>query len=314
MSRSSNSSSESDSLEATVPVRIGAGSFATIYALPGRAVVFKVAHLQDHLAQIKHEYETLHNIYTLCNSDSIFAIPRALAFFDPSTQELLFHPPSPHQGRLRQARSPFNTTFFADLPPRACYVMDRVAPLPRSIAQLIRSSMYPPKASELRTPLLGRLYFGKELRPSAFVNTNNFPIDVARYRLLQDQFTDELSPIEEVAEGMGEMLSMIHWNAGYDARDVEFVLAGDIYSGAARLYIIDFNQTQSFNKSHDDVTSLVEAFFSNDPYYPRPIPGDQLYERFKQAYVRSCNLDHLSSANLFLRAIEDHQATTAMAS
>ena len=256
MSLSSNASSETHSLEATVPVRIGAGSFATIYALPGRAIVSKVVHLQDHLAQIKHEYETLHNIHgTLCNADSIFVIPRALAFFDPSAQELLYHPPSPHRGPLRQARSPFNTAFFADLPPRACYVMDRVAPLPRSIAQLIRTSMYPPKASELPTPLLGRLYFGKELRPSAFVNTSNFPIDVARYRLLQDQSADELSPIEEVAEGMGEMLSRIHWNAGYDARDVEFVLAGDIYSAAARLYIIDFNQvcrTRHLDLSHID--------------------------------------------------------------
>ncbi|KAI0653716.1 hypothetical protein C8Q70DRAFT_927108 [Cubamyces menziesii] len=291
MSLSANASSETHSLEATVPVRIGAGSFATIYALPGRAIVSKVVHLQDHLAQIKHEYETLHNIHgTLCNTDSIFAIPRALAFFDPSAQELLYHPPSPHRGPLRQARSPFNTAFFADLPPRACY------------------------ASELPTPLLGRLYFGKELRPSAFVNTSNFPIDVARYRLLQDQSADELSPIEEVAEGMGEMLSRIHWNAGYDARDVEFVLAGDIYSAAARLYIIDFNQMQSFNKSHNDVTPLVEAFFSNDPYYPRPIPGDQLYQRFKQAYIRSCTLDHLPGANFFLREIENYQATKTVTS
>ncbi|KAL7278751.1 hypothetical protein ACG7TL_007756 [Trametes sanguinea] len=304
--------SDEDSLEPTSPVRIGAGSFATIYAVPGRSIVLKVAHSQDHAAQVKAEYENLHSIYTRCNSDSLFAIPRALAFYDPQVQELLFYPPSPGRGRSRQPRKPFSPSFFSKVPPRPCYVMDRVAPLQPDVAEFIHSSMYPSAASDAPDPLICRLYFGEQLRPSASVNPNNFPIDVARYQLLAQQLPNDIPSIEDVAAGMGEMLSRIHWNAGYDARDVEFVMAGAPDSAITRFYILGFNQVHSFTKVNEDVTSLVDVFFSSDPYYPRPIPGDSLYEAFKRAYVRSCNPDHIPDAKLFLQAIEQRQAARAV--
>jgi hypothetical protein len=45
----------------------------------------------------------------------------------------------------------------------------------------------------------------------------------------------------EIVFGMGEMLGHFHWRAGYDARDVEFVMGGASFSGVA-LFVIDFNQ------------------------------------------------------------------------
>ncbi|KAI9059095.1 hypothetical protein FKP32DRAFT_1688223 [Trametes sanguinea] len=234
---SSSSPSDQSSLEPTRPLRIGAGSFASIYAIPGRAVVCKVIHVQEQVAQIKAEYDILHDIHTQSNEQSLFVVPRALAFFDPRTHELLFRPLSRRRSVPPRARA-FDPTFFADLPPRACYVMDRVAPLPPSIARFIRSSMYPSKASDVPVPLIFRLYFGKQLRPSAFVNPNNFPIDASRYQLLRKEFPDYLLPIEEVVEGMAATLSGIHWDAGYDARDVEFVMAGTADSAMVDLYLI----------------------------------------------------------------------------
>ncbi|KAA1089805.1 hypothetical protein PGTUg99_016005 [Puccinia graminis f. sp. tritici] len=35
------------------------------------------------------------------------------------------------------------------------------------------------------------------------------------------------------------------------------------------LYIIDFNQFKCFHGREDEVPSLVDAVFSNDPYFPR---------------------------------------------
>ena len=90
-----------------------------------------------------------------------------------------------------------------------------------------------------------RLYFGRELRPSAFVNPCNFPLDVARYASLRQECPDALDAIEEVVEGMGEMLSRIHWVAGYDARDVEFVMAGSLRALTVQLYVIDYNQVRA---------------------------------------------------------------------
>jgi hypothetical protein len=240
------STSKESSLETTIPTRIGAGSFATIYASPGRAAAFKVVHAQEHADQIEKEFNALHELYNQCNSNSIFAIPRAMAFYNPGTGKLLFFPPSPGVVRSREPRVTVHSEDFAGLPKRVSYLMDRAAPLPHIIGKFIRTSFYNDKArSTVPPPLMCRLYFGKELRPSVFVNPNNFPIDVARYKAMQTQFGETLFTLNEAVEGMGEMLSRVHWMVGFDARDVEFVLAGSPHIGGVRYYIIDFNQVRS---------------------------------------------------------------------
>ena len=98
------------SLEPTTPTRIGSGSFATVYASPGRAIVFKVAHLQEHAAQIEDEFHSLQSVYVLCNPGSIFAAPGALACYDPQTQNLLFSPASPQTLNLNT----LSPTFIVD--------------------------------------------------------------------------------------------------------------------------------------------------------------------------------------------------------
>ena len=62
-----------------------------------------------------------------------------------------------------------------------------------------------------------------------------------------------------------------------------------------------------------DVTPLVDAFFANDPYYPRPVPGHPLYDIFRQAYLRSCGTERRKGAELFLRSIEERQTASRTA-
>ncbi|KAI0071981.1 hypothetical protein K474DRAFT_1668355 [Panus rudis PR-1116 ss-1] len=188
--------------------------------------------------------------------------------------------------------------------------MDRAAPLPSHIGQLIRTKFYSEKAiaSGAQVPLVCRLYFGKVLRLSAFVNPNNFPIDVARYDLLWNKYSDDLYTKEEVVEGMGEMLSQIHWKFGYDARDIEFIMAGAPDSMLVRWYVIDFNQMRAFDKQSGDISQLVDAFFANDPYYPRPVPNDPLYDIFRQAYMHCCPSQHAARGVHFLQEIEARYA------
>jgi len=80
---------------------------------------------------------------------------------------------------------------------------------------------------------------------SRFVNTNNFPLDVQRHEWLRASLDDkmqlDLPSAEKVALEMGEMLGRIHWRAGYDVRDIEFIVGGDGYTRVA-FYIINFNQ------------------------------------------------------------------------
>lgn len=92
---------------------------------------------------------------------------------------------------------------------------------------------------------LCRVYLRKvyPATPGRFFNSANFPLDAARYNNLRESTPTnmELPDLLEVAAGMGEMLGRIHFMGGYDARDIEFVLGGDGFSGFS-LYVIDFNQ------------------------------------------------------------------------
>ncbi|KAI1784384.1 hypothetical protein LXA43DRAFT_1123527 [Ganoderma leucocontextum] len=302
------------SQEPTTPTRIGAGSFATVFASRGRPIAIKVAHAPDHAAQVEWEFSSLQALHAATQNvpDALFVVPRPLAYYDPQTQKLLF--PPTNTGATGRRRSPhprpFNPEFFAGLPPRPCYVMGRAAPLPPNVARRVRTHFYPTRAVSslpLPLPLMCRLYFGKELRPSAFVNPVNFPLDAARYDLLQGG-DDDIPPKNEVAAGMGEMLALIHWHAGYDARDVEFVMAGAPDSAAVRLYVIDFNQMRAFHRDEGDVSEPVDAFFANDPYYPRPVPGDALYDSFKRGYIGACPSETRERAALFLQAIQARHA------
>jgi hypothetical protein len=42
---------------------------------------------------------------------------------------------------------------------------------------------------------------------------------------------------------------------------------------------------RAWSRKKDDVHQLVESFFTNDPYYPRPRPEDPLYQKFCLGYM-----------------------------
>lgn len=115
----------------------------------------------------------------------VFAISRAIAFHDSETDELVHFPPSPPtDGRPRDARPLVNTRVFTYHGfSSATYVMDRAHLLPIEIRRLVRELFYGPRAISLNIepPRMCRLYFGKVIGPSQFINATDFPIDVERY-------------------------------------------------------------------------------------------------------------------------------------
>jgi hypothetical protein len=62
-------------------------------------------------------------------------------------------------------------------------------------------------------------------------------------------------------------------------------------------------QLRPFAQQSSEISMLVSAFFSNDPYYPRPVASDTLYPSFKAGY-KLASLDHRARASTFLQAIE----------
>ena len=101
-------------------------------------------------------------------------------------------------------------------------------------------------------------------RPNRFFNSANFPLDVSRYHKLLEVAVEEghcLYPsVEDIAYGMGETLGHLHWRAGYDGRDIEFIMGGESFSGVA-LYIIDFNQVCRQSCSSSFVGTPNYVFF-----------------------------------------------------
>ena len=78
---------------------------------------------------------------------------------------------------------------------------------------------------------------------------------------------------------MGRMLARIHHVAGFDGRDIEFVLGGADHKKPC-YFCIDFNQMRSHG---GDASALVDSFFANDPYYPRP--GAKHWGGFADGYM-----------------------------
>ncbi|KAI6101439.1 hypothetical protein EDD16DRAFT_1650482 [Pisolithus croceorrhizus] len=305
---------------------IGRGSFASVSVLTGRPVAFKhvIVPAKEKKQELLKEFDTLRRIYDSCNGNSFFAIPRPFAFYDPDNPESFRTVNGfPRFDRRRGTVPPFITqnNFKLMHLETAAYAMDHVQPLPLEFAYLVRSLFYPEHAGDAPNPSLCRIYFGKVIsevgrggRPNRFFNSANFPLDVARYRrILENSCAGEYPSVEDITFGMGEMLGRLHWCAGYDGRDIEFVLGGIAFS-AISFYVIDFNQVRSWKKTSEDVPTLVEAFFTNDPYYPRPIRGDPLYAQFKGGYLSAYPTTSplaIQLANDFLCAIEAEQAKRA---
>jgi hypothetical protein len=40
-----------------------------------------------------------------------------------------------------------------------------------------------------------------------------------------------------------------------------------------------------WDRSYEKVSVLVDAFFQNDPYYPRPRDGGPIYRKFREGYL-----------------------------
>ena len=237
-----------EALETHLPQRIGAGSFATIFVLRGQLFAFKVVQHTGRVQELQEEFDTLQRLHSTCNSESLFAIPRPIAYNDPIAETLLTTPaPTPATSRRRVLTTGINAGFFAPLKTdHAAYVMERVHVLPTTLGEIVRQCFYHKRhrESDAAAPYLCRLYFGRTLPPTGglFINPINFPLDVSRYEILLSRTAGgTLLSVMDVADGLGEMLSRIHWIAGYDGRDIEFVMGGDGY-GSVRYYVIDFNQ------------------------------------------------------------------------
>ncbi|CAL8580588.1 hypothetical protein XPA_006310 [Xanthoria parietina] len=181
--------------------------------------------------------------------------------------------------------SDFWHTYLDSFPPShrkvgAVIEMDRILPLPRRI----------------REGLIDR-YFDEDAAEDAKNNEAN------RACLMSVQLADEMA--------IG--LAVLHWKAGVDAMDMEFVLGSagittekglprrpdpdeepynitepDSAQRAIHMWVLDFDKSTRFERTLQNVVQkLVPASLGNDPYYPRPDVDRDLWTRFGETYRKA---------------------------
>jgi hypothetical protein len=141
----------------------------------------------------------------------------------------------------------------------------------------------------------------------------NFP-------LCRDQMESLDLDIDYIAKGMAQTLAIAHWEAGIDARDVEFVLGSaplatrshvpnvedleampentDLLMGktigtelnfmkhSIHMWCLDFNQCRKITKDEAGIETCFQAYRDNDPYFPRP-SEEHLWQIFKYNYLQT---------------------------
>ena len=277
--------------------RLGAGSFATVYACTAwpTIAVKQVADLAR-TPELEREYATLSALTAAWPSSSSggqldFHVPRCLDLY-------------PDFAAFAAANDIRHDGASANLGLGALYTMERVSTVPPPLAKLIRQYYFPEAFKDDSTPFIGRVYFGRRRAPttSRFFNPLNFALTPPCLAALG------LS-CEVLAASMGTALARIHFVAGFDGRDVEFILGGATHHANVEpaFFVIDFNQMRRVPTGGGDavVQQLAEAVWTNDPYVPRP--DSPSWPAFRVSYkATAAGAGALTTAKAVLAALAAH--------
>ncbi|KZT19422.1 hypothetical protein NEOLEDRAFT_1142100 [Neolentinus lepideus HHB14362 ss-1] len=210
--------------------QIGSGSYSTV-TVKG-SVAYKTF-TRDFVGG-KREFEALKVIYTRCSPGAVFFVLKPIAFCEQDNDiEAAFE---------NEVIRPAVGTYLEDTK-SPTIPMERISDIPDALKAELGEllGVKPDEAAKIRICLLGIGRNDAESASKSTVNLTNVLLTADMYTKLAVQSkTIHLPPIEQIASGIGEMVSRIHWKAGYDANDIKFVMGGN-GNGGIKLYVIDFN-------------------------------------------------------------------------
>ncbi|KAF2456026.1 zinc finger protein-domain-containing protein, partial [Lineolata rhizophorae] len=203
--------------------------------------------------------------------------------------------------------------------------MERVLPLPQSLRDTFVDNWGPTNRDDAKrdprnADCIARIYLGQEDERTSgrvsFFTLRNFKLPVARLHALK-------CDVDGMTKLLGATLAIIHWEAGLDSRDIEVVVgskptyteivvieelsklptststrrAGIHYPNFLNreisLWVIDFNLCRPINRNEEETMLAVEAFWKNDPYFPRPHTNSDminaLWDIFMASYLEACS-------------------------
>ncbi|KAJ0337720.1 hypothetical protein COL922a_006416 [Colletotrichum nupharicola] len=271
---------------------IGEGCCATIYALSPSSIA-KVAK-PNKQNELWNDFGVHLSIY-----EAISAIPTATLVPKPAHY---LHAQDVTAWRAAQAKK------IPSREPNDVLCAERIPPLPRIIRRSLVEVFCPKEQTaevlenKKNDACLVRSYLGRR-RPSSLHTQGTFSL--RNFELTLDKMEQlGLGAMQFVAP-IAEALAVVHWKAGSDGRDIEFVLGGpperrisaegfraldsnvhtqrvttwrkagtvdevaSLQQSTACVWLLDFNQCSGIKADAQGVQMAAAAYWDNDPYYPR---------------------------------------------
>lgn len=317
--------------------QIGKGQCGTVYAI-GQDRVTKLPNSTvkaDELFQDARIHELVIKAIQCVRRDSHIRIdinvPGFTAWLDPTSQPF-----------WRDTVRRFDARSISV--PNYGLISDQIHPLHLETRRTLVDTLYPRSTKDQKLTLLNRqensdclvrLYLGRREVDRSKLDHNN--ITLRNFPLHIDEMKHFKLDTKAYAEVMAQTLAVMHWKAGIDANDVEFVLGSapefnktpqhkgiqnETMDTAAKLYnfnlerrsigiwLLDFNQCSTFSDDAAGLKKIVDSFWWNDPYYPRPnstnLEDKELWEIFAEAYLAlSSKLTESPTPQMFIQAIKE---------
>lgn len=199
--------------------------------------------------------------------------------------------------------------------------MQRILPLPKRTRRALIARFLPPcnntntsnssdsRDESIRTALadpynkhcLVRTYLGRQTgtRSRETFSLRNFPL------YLQSMLDFGLD-VHGLAASMGTAFAIMHWGAGVNGDDVEFVLGteslptefpphSDLQRRAVGFYLLDFGQCDMLDLKSADSRTVYQSFKGamvtgdNQLFIPNCLNNPELFKSFKQAYIHAAD-------------------------
>ncbi|EJP69005.1 uncharacterized protein BBA_02040 [Beauveria bassiana ARSEF 2860] len=296
-----------------IMTEIGRGFQGAVFEQPGRLHVLKKEHAGNSTlpTNIQHEY-AIHGL-----------VVTAFDRFGPGASCRVQVPRLSHF--LEAAK--LADEEFAGLPGGNCALentaeMERILPMPKVVRKALVGYVQgshdmldaiPNKHCLLRT------YLGRMPPKKDATSLRNYPLDLAMMESL------DLN-VHYIADSMGAAFAIMHWGAGVNGDDVEFVLGTRLQSQTAEfvqerevgLFLLDFGQCDAVDL-RDEPAIVYQAFKGammtgdNQLFIPNLVQRPDLYSSFKEGYVRTGenvlkqrHMDQVFNVEAFIAEYEEY--------
>lgn len=314
---------------------IGKGQCGTIYALPtGSHMVAKIPNSANKVPQLLQDYQ-IHARILQAMAETPTALRTGIDI------------PSLHWW-IGPSHNDFWHRFLLPIHPcqEFAVVSDRVFSVPFRVREALVDVLCPPAIRKNKQQFLAepenkncliRIYLGRRGNSKAIENLENFKLQ--NFPLHANEMEGLQLDTSSFAEVMAQTLAILHWKAGVDGNDIEFILGGlslpsqrptldeieegDKWSLAehfqtnyicrpVKMWLIDFDQCSRFEDNDAGLKQIVDAFFWNDPFYPIPNSANdedqKLWSVFSKRYLEvSCMLTKSETPRRFISKIEEQQ-------